>query len=146
MNPAKSSASPPSFNKDGELHFNGCVDETDYLDLICKADSCRSSLDLPCWIALCNLEEVEWHALDLCNVPDASPTREILPQLAERWGFSFATEVQEVCPVINLPADFEDYLAELDKKQRHEIRRKMRRAKGAEAYLRVVTAEDDISR
>lgn len=133
----------PFFNKDGVLHFNGCVDETDYLDLICKADVAEAvwTTVLDC---LCNLEDIEWHALDLCNVPEASPTREILPQLAERWGFSFATEVQEVCPVINLPNDFEDYLAELDKKQRHEIRRKMRRAQGAGAYLRVISAEDDI--
>ena len=37
------------------------------------------------------------------------------------------TVVEDVCPVIDLPATWDEYLASLDKKQRHEIRRKMRR-------------------
>ena len=38
------------------------------------------------------------------------------------------TRVEDVCPVIELPNDFETYLQErLSKKQRHEVRRKMRR-------------------
>ncbi len=32
------------------------------------------------------------------------------------------------CPYIPIPGDWETYLASIDKKQRHEIRRKMRRA------------------
>jgi CelD/BcsL family acetyltransferase involved in cellulose biosynthesis len=37
---------------------------------------------------------------------------------------------QEVCPVIDLPNDWEAYLSALDKKNRHELRRKIRRAEG----------------
>ncbi len=43
-----------------------------------------------------------------------------------------ATRVQhEVAPVISLPQDFDGYLAGLDKKQRHEMRRKRRRFEAA---------------
>src|SRR5262249_6855099 len=35
---------------------------------------------------------------------------------------------EDVCPHITLPGDFEAYLGMLDKKQRHELRRKVRRA------------------
>jgi CelD/BcsL family acetyltransferase involved in cellulose biosynthesis len=42
-------------------------------------------------------------------------------------GYEFRTIVEDVCPVIDLPATWDAYLDSLDKKQRHEIRRKMRR-------------------
>ena len=41
----------PFFNVDGVLHFNGCVEESDYLDLICKAEDAaagqRMRADVP---------------------------------------------------------------------------------------------------
>ena len=38
-------------------------------------------------------------------------------------------EQEDVCPVITAPSgDWDEYLATLDKKDRHEIRRKIRRA------------------
>jgi CelD/BcsL family acetyltransferase involved in cellulose biosynthesis len=42
-------------------------------------------------------------------------------------------EREDVCPVVTLPdgADLDDYLATLGKKERHEIRRKVRRAEAA---------------
>src|SRR5690606_16034196 len=48
-------------------------------------------------------------------------------------GFAVEVEFQEVCPVIDLPDTWEGYLERLDKKQRHEIRRKMRRAESEAA-------------
>jgi len=40
-------------------------------------------------------------------------------------------EVEDVCPAIELPADWAALLARLDKKTRHEVRRKLRRAERA---------------
>ncbi len=44
-------------------------------------------------------------------------------------------EQEDVCPVVDAPrwCDWDDYLATLDKKARHEIRRKLRRAEAAGA-------------
>lgn len=128
---------------DGTLYFNGCVEETDYLDLISLPTAAPGAWE-------CVFDELEapsfprWRALNLCNVPAASPSRDILQELAAERGFQFSTEVQEVCPIIDLPGTFDDYLMNLDKKQRHEVRRKMRRARAASARLHVVTEDEDL--
>ena len=48
--------------------------------------------------------------------------------MAEGWTLN--VEREDVCPVVTLPAgvDMDGYLATLGKKERHEIRRKVRRA------------------
>jgi CelD/BcsL family acetyltransferase involved in cellulose biosynthesis len=129
---------------DGLLYFNGCVEETDYLDLITAAPDAPHA-----WSAVLELLENSqlppWRGLNLCNIPQDSPSRTILQQLAQERSLAFSTEVQEVCPIIELPQSFEEYLMQLDKKQRHEIRRKKRRADAAGTELKVVTAEDDVT-
>lgn len=132
------------FLLDGVLYFNGCVEETDYLDAIASRDMIR-----PFWTAvfphLLHPNFPTWHALNLCNVPQASPTRGLLPVLAQQHGLSFSESIHEVCPIIHLPDDFDTYLESLDAKQKREIRRKLRRAEGAEAQLVIVQPEDDLA-
>jgi CelD/BcsL family acetyltransferase involved in cellulose biosynthesis len=48
--------------------------------------------------------------------------------LAHQRGYQTQVEVEDVCPIIDLPSTWDDYLMMLDKKQRHEIRRKLRKA------------------
>lgn len=131
------------YHHDGALHFNGCVEETDYLDLIATAEDapevwaeildCLEASDLPAW-----------HAIDLCNIPEASATRRALPALAESRGYQVTESVMEVCPVIQLPDTFEAYLDSLDSKQRREISRKLRRAEGADVVTSVVGPDEDL--
>ncbi len=75
-----------------------------------------------------------WDVVDLRRLRDDDP---FLPALESAFRDAAAThhwevlrEEEDVCPVTTLPADddWESYLASLDKKSRHEIRRKMRRA------------------
>ncbi len=131
------------YNIDGVLYFNGCVEETDYLDLITTREHAeiawRAILD-----CLCSPNFPQWHAIDLCNIPQASPTRTILPQEAQRRGFLFKERVNEVCPVIPLTDTFTGYLDSIDSKQRREINRKLRRAEGADVKLVLVGPEDDV--
>lgn len=128
---------------DGTVHFNGCVEETDYLDLIATAEDAEAV-----WTAVfaCLLSDEfpAWRCLDLCNVPEASPTRTILPRLAEDHGLSFDESVHEVCPVIQLPETFDAYLDSLESKQRREIQRKLRRADGLGLDVVTVGPEDDV--
>ena len=128
---------------EGILYFNGCVEETDYLDLICSTENAEVV-----WTAvfdcLCSNDFPQWHGLSLCNIPETSPSRTILPQIAAKRGFSLQETVNEVCPVIPLPESFDAYLAQIDSKQRREIKRKLRRAVGADAQLVQVGPEDDI--
>lgn len=125
------------------LHFNGCVEETDYLDLIVSADKAEvgwtAVLD-----ALTQPDFPAWQTAKFCNIPAASPSRAILPRLAAKHGLRFEEVQIEVCPVITLPATFDDYLEALDSKQRREIKRKLRRAQGAEAQFIIADPQDDL--
>ena len=129
-----------------KLHFNGCVEETDYLDLIAPADQAeevwRATRD-----CLLGPNAPAWRCLDLCNVPAASPTRSILPALAQESNLQFSEPIIEVCPVIPLPATFDAYLETLDSKQRRELSRKLRRAEAADVVTTTVggdAAIDDV--
>ncbi len=126
------------------LSFVGCVDVSDYLDVIVDrkvADDAYQAL----WDFLSGPNAPAWDALDLCNIPDRSPTHTRLAELARSAGCTADVTVDEVCPVITLPGSWEDYLASLDKKQRHEIRRKLRRAEeSAEVHWYVVEQDDGL--
>ncbi len=115
------------------LQIIGCVDVTDYLDLIVDQEHATAVYSAIADYLAAGRED--FNALDFCNIPFDSPTRQILPQLLEARGFTTAVEQQEVCPVIELPADWAGYLSMLDKKQRHELRRKIRRAQGGEKTI-----------
>lgn len=123
------------------LMLLGSVEISDYLDLIV------SETDLPEFIeALLDLLASEfspaWQILDLYNLPELSPTLPALKLAAEKHGWNYSQEVLQPCPVITLPGDWEAYLASIDKKQRHEIRRKMRRAEESELPVRWYIVED----
>jgi CelD/BcsL family acetyltransferase involved in cellulose biosynthesis len=112
------------------LRAVGCVDVTDYLDVIAlpaHRDAFYQALS-----GYLADHRAEFEQLSLCNVRASSPTLAALPPYLTAAGFAVTVEQQETCPHINLPHDFEAYLESLDKKQRHELRRKMRRAENAE--------------
>ncbi len=74
-------------------------------------------------------ELTNWDVLDFHCIPAASPYQP-LHEAAMKQDLIVQRRVEDVCPIIPLPATWDDYLAMLDKKQRHEIRRKMRRTEG----------------
>jgi CelD/BcsL family acetyltransferase involved in cellulose biosynthesis len=114
-----------------ELSFVGCVDVSDYLDLLVDRDYIE-----PVYQALLDgLGSVAWDKLYLCSLPHNSITHDRLADTVREYGWKAEVSQQDVCPVITLPGDWQDYLAGLDKKQRHEIRRKTRKIE-AEAQTR----------
>lgn len=131
------------FLLDGRLHFNGCIEETDYLDIIAPAQQAETV-----WQSMLECLEATsafaWNALDLCNIPQDSPSRTILPALASQFNYEFHSAAVEICPVITLPDSFESYLDSLDSKQRRELSRKLRKAEAAEVTTTVVGATDTI--
>jgi len=74
-----------------------------------------------------NIEKIE-----LMNVRSSSSTLDYLPLLASKYGFYCSKEEVEVAPVLELPSSYEDYLGNLSKKKRHELRRKLRRMESLE--------------
>lgn len=106
----------------------GCEDVTDYVDVIVDQDHVEVVLD--CFAQFLERCHSHYDMIQLCNIPEESPTYVHFASILEKHQFTAETEQQEVCPLIELPDDWEGYLNLLDKKQRHELRRKLRRAGG----------------
>ncbi len=117
-----------SENRDGEpcLLLLGSIEISDYLDLIVRP--AHLSLFVHGLMAFLATSSLPWQSLDWHNLLESSPTLSVLHSEAQKLGWSCTIEKSYHAPSIPLPGDFETYLCGIDKKQRHEIRRKMRRA------------------
>ncbi len=131
----------------GTVHLVGGTEVSDYLDIIAPVERNQEV----CAAVLGALETrfVEatgflWDLLDLRCLPAASPTVANVAELARARGWQVEQAREDVCPVLQLPATWDEYLANtLNKKQRHELRRKMRRAEeSARVEWNWVTAGD----
>jgi CelD/BcsL family acetyltransferase involved in cellulose biosynthesis len=111
----------------------GCVEVTDYLDLI--VDNQYIDVVLHAFANYAAENHEVFDTIDLCNLPEGAPGQARFPQIMGEYGFEVSLKEQEVCPVIYLPSDWETYLNSLDKKQRHELRRKLRHTEGADEQI-----------
>ena len=124
-------------NREGAaaLMLLGSIEIADYLDILARP------ADLPRLVSgmldfLYGSQAPDWQVLDLYNILEDSPSLPALQAEAERRGLAITQEKLQHCPYIPLPGDWETYLAGIDKKQRHEIRRKIRRTENQEQPVR----------
>lgn len=120
-------------NDERVLSFIGCVDVTDYLDFIIAPEMVDQVLGE--FARFFALNQSHFDRLDLCNLPDSSLALSRLPALLEKSDFVVEHTQLDVCPGFEVPESWEAYLGLLHKKQRHELRRKMRRAYGANVEM-----------
>jgi len=110
---------------EGTLSFIGGTEVADYLDLIVDrtytAEVRRALLETI-------RDHLPWRRLDLHCLPGDSGTVASVQEAYRASGMHIAQEQEDVCPVVPLPGSWEAYLSSLNKKDRHELRRKMRRA------------------
>lgn len=111
----------------------GCREVTDYIDIIVDRDQPEAVAE--CLVAYAVSHAEQFDELELCNLSEQSVSYQLLPRLLEQRGFAATITHEDVCPVIALPGTWDEYLALLDKKQRHEIRRKLRRSQGVSEPL-----------
>jgi CelD/BcsL family acetyltransferase involved in cellulose biosynthesis len=106
----------------------GCIEVSDYLDLIIHKEW-EEEVYAAFHGWLCSSDAPAWDVLDLCNLPQDSQTYRTFPALLDPAAFHLDIHQDDVAPQFALPLHYDTYLHELvDKKQRHEIRRKQRRA------------------
>lgn len=119
----------------------GSIEISDYLDVLARPGDLQQFLNdlLPC---LDTLPLPQWKALDLYNLLETSPTLPALQSAARLHMRNYQVERLQHSPYITLPGDWETYLAGIDKKQRHEIRRKMRRAEESGVPMRWYILQD----
>ena len=109
------------------LMLIGSMEISDYLDLICPKEYLVEFIDA-ILDHLSNPDIPNWDVLDLYNLPEESPTLSALSEAVRKRGWRFHQERIHPAPLLKLPNQWEDYLGGIQKKQRHEIRRKLRRA------------------
>lgn len=112
------------------LRLLGGTEVADYLDVIATPGR-----EEAVWAAiLSHLAGVAWDQLDLHAIAEHSPTRPILDRLGQSDAYRVESLREDVCPRLDLPASWEAYLESLSSKNRHELRRKLRRLAAEAAY------------
>lgn len=99
-----------------EIYFAGDADVTDYHTP--HGSGCEDLIG-----AVAEEESPTRFVLDSLPAEAADPLAAGLTAV----GWSIQTRVHEVAAVLDLPDSFEEYMAEIGKKERHEMRRKRRR-------------------
>ena len=128
-----------------QLSIVGCIEVSDYLDVI-VAKGWESSVYAAFLDWLYSEEAPAWEVVDLCNLPAASTTYKWIPEMARARGVKAKVFQEDVAPAISLPDRYSTYLeTQVEKKQRHEIRRKQRRIeREAQVGLYMVGPEHDL--
>ncbi|TAK63663.1 MAG: GNAT family N-acetyltransferase, partial [Dehalococcoidia bacterium] len=85
--------------------------------------------------------------IDLRGLRASSPTIAGALAAAEALGYAGRQEEEALSPCVGLPPTWEEYVGSLSKKDRHELRRKLRRLgdAGGAVELKVVTEADEAS-
>jgi CelD/BcsL family acetyltransferase involved in cellulose biosynthesis len=131
----------PLLRQNGTLMLAGDTEICDYMDITAAQGEEPTILE-----ALTEeLAKQDWDKWLLWGLRAGSPTLQALPALAENIACDAEVEFEDVSPRVELPGSWDDYLGRLSKKDRHELRRKLRRLSGAETEVDLVeyrTPED----
>jgi CelD/BcsL family acetyltransferase involved in cellulose biosynthesis len=123
------------------LLFLGSIEISDYLDLIVPPNI-LSEFSSELFTFLLQDDTYPWQVIDLYNIIETSPSIQTIKDAAKKHGMNIIQEKLQHCPYILLPDNWDAYLANIKKKQRHEIRRKMRRAQESETPVQWYIVED----
>ncbi|MBM3956688.1 MAG: GNAT family N-acetyltransferase [Gemmatimonadetes bacterium] len=118
----------PLMERDGVVSFLGGTDLVDYHGFVTAGEPPAAFFD-----ALMRHLDASTHVsrVDLLSIPDGSTALEALPVAARALGWSARVEHEDVAPRLALPPSWDEYLAALSRKDRHELRRKLRRLERA---------------
>ena len=113
----------PLMVKEKTAFIIGSADVSDYLDFITVPGKERDFFNT----LLDDLKENGIHHLDLNPVRHDSTVLTHLTPLARNRGYEVLCTSEDVSLELDLPSTWDEYLAILKAKQRHELRRKLRR-------------------
>ena len=105
------------------ISFMGSQDTFDYNDFLIKSGHEEGFYQtlLEC------MDNQDFQNLSLFSLRDTSSTFVVFPEMASDKGYTVEIEEEDVTSGIVLPETWDEYLALLNKKDRHELRRKLRR-------------------
>lgn len=124
-----------------ELSFLGGTDLVDYHDFLSTDHSVTGPLEA---IVRAIDEMPGVKSINLQSIPGNSATIAEFGELAEKFGWSVEICQEDVAPRLELPDSWDSYLASLRRKDRHELRRKLRRldAAGEIGQIELTRPED----
>jgi CelD/BcsL family acetyltransferase involved in cellulose biosynthesis len=117
----------PLLLKDGLASFVGSADVCDYLDFVVAPGTENDFFNA----ALDDLKRKGINRLELRCLRPESTVLVSLTGIARSRGYDVAIQPEDVSVEMDLPATFDDYMETLDTKQRHEVKRKLRRVQEA---------------
>ncbi|MGE0685596.1 MAG: GNAT family N-acetyltransferase [Dehalococcoidia bacterium] len=132
----------PLMRCDDRVTFIGDSSICDFMDfLVASGNEDEAYAEI--WRQLCS---EDWTEMELWGLPESSPTRERILALAKDAGYGAAEVVEAVAPRVDLPPTWDEYLASLNKKDRHELRRKIRRLfdSGAEVKFEALHEQTEV--
>ena len=121
-----------------EISFLGSTDLVDYHDFLSRDRHSSNSIQ-SLVSALSEMSEID--TILLQSIPGNSPTITQFREEAENAGWRVELEQEDVAPRMELPASWDEYVSALRKKDRHELRRKLRRLEAAGEVQHVELSE-----
>jgi CelD/BcsL family acetyltransferase involved in cellulose biosynthesis len=132
----------PLLREGDELSLIGHYSICDYMDIVTRPGAARETIAA----VLEALEEHDWRRMELRGIRESSETLGALEDVSRERGHAFERETETVAPRVTLPESWEEHVASLSKKDRHELRRKQRRLQSLGALeLRTYTSPSEVA-
>ena len=115
----------PMMVSDAALRFMASHEVTDYCDFI----SCVDNRD-EFYANLLDYFQTnisKYSHVEFINIPDSSPTLSSIRGLSARHEWEYKAHESEIVPILVLPGSYDEFLQNLSRKNRHELRRKTRK-------------------
>ena len=130
------------FVKDGQtVLFSGGVDISDYMDIIYSEEEIHDV-----WPKILTyLKNDSIQTLTLTNIAEYSKTYEYFTSLQSSSPDSITIQKIDTTPILSLPNSWIEYLLALDRKSRHELRRKMKRFEETYGNSLSIRFSDEVS-
>ncbi len=132
-----------AFERFGEtVRFLGGTEVTDYMGPVAQPEL-QGAVAKELLAALGRRDD--WRIADLRGLPEDRPWLDLLAEAAAAQGFSVevADDQNGVAPFLPIPGSYEEYLASLPAKLRHEIKRKARKLETEGGPFHVTLAQRD---
>jgi CelD/BcsL family acetyltransferase involved in cellulose biosynthesis len=126
-----------------QVSFLGSTDLVDYHDFLTR-DRQNTTCVASVVSAISEMPGID--SILLQSLPGNSPTITQFREAAEARGWSVGIEQEDVAPRLELPETWDEYVSGLRKKDRHELRRKLRRLEAAGDIRHIeLTSADDVA-
>jgi CelD/BcsL family acetyltransferase involved in cellulose biosynthesis len=119
----------PLMHQGERISFIGSGDVCDYMDFVVRQGQEVAVLSQ----LLDYLELIDWDSIDLRSLLPHSLALSHFAPLAQQRSYRVEITKEDVSPQVVLPPEWENYLSQLRGKDRHELKRKLRRLDGVKS-------------